>query len=415
MNIIITPVGSAGDVHPFVGLGLELQRRGHHVTLAVCGYFEDLVRRVGLEYVEFGTKDEFLAATNHPDLWSPTRAFSHIFHTGIARGMRQQYELIEQLATPGDTVVIGSCLGFGARIAQEKLGVPLITVHIQPVVMWSAYESPVLPKMIVSNEIAPRWLRRLQYWIGETFFIDRAACPQTNAFRRELGLPPMKKTTRWWHSPQCVIGLFPAWYGPVQPDWPPNVHLTHFPLWDEREVTEIPREVDEFLAAGDPPIVFTPGSAMRFGTSFFQAAVDACRQLKRRGILVSRFTEHIPADLPDTIRHFDYVPFSVLLPQVAAIVHHGGIGTTAQGLAAGIPHLIMPMAHDQPDNAARLKRFGVGDWLLPAKFHGPAVSAKLQPLLNSTDVHQACAQVASRFAGRNGIEEASDVIEQIFP
>ena len=411
MHFLLSPIGSAGDVHPIVGIGIELRRRGHQVTMMVCEYFEPLVRRVGLEYVELGTREEFLESIEHPDLWDPARAFEHVFRKGIEPAMRQQYRRIEERWVPQETVVLASCLGFGARIAQEKLGVPTVTYHCQPAVVWSEYESPELPMAIIPNALAPRWLRRLQFWLGEKLIIDRVARPETNSFRAELGLPPMRKTVRWWHSPELVVGLWPEWYAPIQADWPKNVVLTHFPLWDERGVTSAPRELELFLQGGDPPLVFTPGSAMRFGRPFFEAAVEACRLLKRRGLLLSRFGENIPADLPEEIRHFEYVPFSELLPRSDALVHHGGIGTTAQGLAAGIPQLIMPLAHDQPDNAARLRRLGVGDSLLPSAFHGPEVANRLNSLLTSTATRTACDDVAARFRERSGIREAADAIE----
>jgi UDP:flavonoid glycosyltransferase YjiC (YdhE family) len=133
--------------------------------------------------------------------------------------------------------------------------------------------------------------------------------------------------------------------------------------------------------------------------------------LKRRGILLTQFAEQVPPSLPAGVRHFAYVPFSRLLPRAAALIHHGGIGTTAQGLRAGIPHLVMPMAHDQPDNAARLKRLGVGDWLKPAAFRGPAVAARLQRLLTDDTIPPACREVAARFHGVDPAAEACRVIE----
>src|SRR5262249_32355180 len=148
--------------------------------------------------------------------------------------------------------------------------------------------------------------------------------------------------------------LFPEWFGPPQPDWPPNVTMTSFPLFDERGLAELPTDVETFLAAGTPPIVFTPGSAMKQGRAFFTTAVEACVRLGRRGVLLTRFGEQVPPSWPEGIRHFEYVPFSQVFPRAAAVVHHGGIGTTSQCLAAGVPQLIMHMAHDQPDNAARI-------------------------------------------------------------
>jgi UDP:flavonoid glycosyltransferase YjiC (YdhE family) len=136
-------------------------------------------------------------------------------------------------------------------------------------------------------------------------------------------------------------------------------------------------ELERFLAAGEKPIAFTPGSAMQFGQSFFRESAKACELLNRRGILLSRHREHIPVDLPPTVRHFDYAPFSRILPRCAALVHHGGIGTTSQALAAGVPQLIMPMAHDQFDNAHRVARLGAGDVIKRRNYRAKAAAAKL--------------------------------------
>jgi UDP:flavonoid glycosyltransferase YjiC (YdhE family) len=258
----------------------------------------------------------------------------------------------------------------------------------------------------------PRWLQRLQYRIGEQFFIDPVVCPSLNALRRELGLPPVRKITRWWHSRSCVVCVFPDWYCRPQPDWPDNLIQTDFLLWDERTEEGLPQEVEAFLAAGDPPIAFTPGSANLFGEKFFESAVNACRRLGRRGVLLTRFSEQIPDPLPASVMHSRYAPFSLLLPRAAAFVHHGGIGSTAQGLAAGAPQLIMPLAHDQFDNAARVKRFGVGDWLKPARFSGAVVAKKLDSLLSSQKAATACDRLAQRMTRRDGAARTAAAIEE---
>ncbi len=409
LKIALFPLGSAGDVHPFVGLGQALKARGHDVSIMVNGYFQELVDRVGLEFIPLGTADEFSSIIDDPDLWHPNRSFGCVFRHGISRAIREQYNVIAERYADGRTLLLGNCLGFGVRIAQEKFGLPLITVHCQPAPLWSEHESPTLPNLPAK---APRWLKRWMFWIGERLVIDRVACPVTNTFRGEIGLGPIRNTAHWWHSPDGVLCLFPEWYAPRQPDWPSPLWFSQFPLWDESQVRPLQGEVEAFLDAGDRPVVLAPGSANCQAGSFFEAGADACQRLGRRGILLTVFPEQIPKRLPETVRHFDYVPFSRVLPRAAALVHHGGIGTTSQGLRAGVAHLVMPMAHDQPDNAARLKRLGVGDWLKPSKFRGPAVAERLDALLNSTEVARHRREVAGRFAPIVPFEEACRVVER---
>ncbi len=164
-----------------------------------------------------------------------------------------------------------------------------------------------------------------------------------------------------------------------------------------------------------PPVVFTPGSAMKHGRDFFRVAIEACQRRGGRGLLLARYAAQIPSDLPAGIRHFSYIPFSQVLPRCAAVVHHGGIGTTAQGLAAGIPQLVMPMAHDQPDNAARLERLGVGHGLRPKRFQTPAVVQLLDELLNSSQVTARCREVAAWTRQGDPLGDACRVLEEAAP
>lgn len=413
-NMLLMPVGSHGDVHPFVALGKALQARGHDVTLLTSAYFASLANKAGLPFVGIGTEADFQACLDHPDMWHPTRGFRAVAEWGVLPWMRTAYQLVQERFVPGRTVVVSSGLGFGPRLAQEKLGVPLATIHLQPSFLYSKHAPPHLAPSAARPWLFPRWVRRCLFWIGYRYVIDPILAPQTNAFRAELGLPPVRGfLNRWAHSPQCVIGLFPEWFGPPQPDWPPNVTLTSFPLFDERGLAELPSEVEEFLAAGAQPIVFTPGSAMKQGKDFFRAATEACVLLKRRGLLLTRFPEQVPSQLPDGIRHFEYVPFSQVFARSAAVVHHGGVGTTAQALAAGVPQLIMPMAHDQPDNAERVRRLGVGRSLAPKFFRARAAAHALAELTGSPKVAERCRSVAAKLTGADPLGAACRAIEAL--
>ncbi|MCE9547727.1 MAG: glycosyltransferase [Planctomycetia bacterium] len=411
LDVLLIPLGSAGDVHPFIGLALTLRNRGHKVTVATNPHFAPLAQRLGLEFEPVGTLDEYDIVTRNPDLWHPTRGFKMVVRYAMLGTMRQLYELVRRRYVPGRSVVVTQATALGARIARDKLGVPLVTVHLQPAVVRSVYESPLLPPLLLGPKV-PRWFKRFQFYLTDRLLIDPLLGPEVNAFRAELGLPPVRRLLGpWWNSPDRVIGLFPDWYARLQPDWPQKSVLTNFPLWDETESRETPPGLEQFLAAGEPPVVFTPGSAMRVGADFFAAAVEACQILKRRGLLLSQFRDHLPAQLPATVAHFDYVPFSQVLPRAAAIVHHGGIGTVAQSFAAGVPQIIMPMAHDQPDNAARVERLGVGRSLPPKNFRGPQLAAELEQLLSPPQVRERCRELATRLKGCNGLELAADEVE----
>ena len=229
----------------------------------------------------------------------------------------------------------------------------------------------------------PGWLKSLLYWVGDCWIVDPLVKPVVNEFRGSLGLPPVRRIIgHWIHSPQRIIGLFPEWYG-KSADWPEQMRLADFVRFDQAGAVPLSPELEAFLNAGDKPIAFSFGSAMRHGKPYFEAAVEACRILGKRGLILAKGKEQVPEKLPDSVLHVDYAPFSEVFPRCAAVVHHGGIGTCAQGLAAGVPQLIMPLSFDQPDNARRLERLGVRARLWPCRFTGKNVAAELFRLLDS--------------------------------
>ena len=403
------PVGSAGDVHPHVGIGLALKRRGHDVSVLTSAWFEPLFARVGLPLVPIGTAGDYHRYLKHPGLWRHHRALGVIGEairphaTEIARALQDQ-------AAGDPPLLVAHPLAFGARAAQEALGLRLVTLHLQAAVFVSEHEPPVPHVWLRSVNRWPLPVKRLLVAAGDRLS-DRALTPVVDDVCAEFGLPPARNVVReWWHSPHRVIGLFPDWYAAVQPDWPPQTRLTGFPLYDESDATPLAPELDRWLDAGEPPVVFAPGTANRQAARFFRAGVDACLRLGRRGLLLTRFAEQIPDPLPPGVRHAEYTPFGSLLSRAAALVHHGGIGTAAQALRAGCPQSVMPMAFDQPDNAVRLQRLGVGRYLRPSRFTGLAVARDLDALLDSEDVASACRAVASRFEGIDPVAETCDLI-----
>jgi rhamnosyltransferase subunit B len=171
-------------------------------------------------------------------------------------------------------------------------------------------------------------------------------------------------------------------------------------------------EVSRFLESGPPPVLLTPGSANMHAADFLEAGLEACRRLGLRALVVTPFKEQLPKQLPAGSGHFDFVAFSLAFPRCAAVVHHGGIGTCAQGMAAGVPQLIMAMAHDQPDNGWRLRHLGVGDYLYPRKFTAATVTETLHRLTNSPAVGNACCQVRERMREQMPAERVAELLEQ---
>ncbi|MBI1353701.1 MAG: glycosyltransferase [Acidobacteria bacterium] len=411
-RVLIVALGSGGDVYPLLALGRELRARGHEVAMATTSDFESAVVDAGLEYSAIGDDLSRRETEQDPDLWKFPQGVKILFGR-LTDAVPPTYQFIADRYEPGRTVVVSNFLAFGARVAREKLGVPLATVHLSPVMLRSLHAQPgrvVDPKRLW----LVRPLRRVFTFLMDRYLFDPVLSPRLNAFRSDLGLPPHSRWMKSWiHSPDLVLGLFPEWFAERQPDWPACTALTGFPLADVSAQPELAPEVEEFLGAGEPPIVFTFGTAMAFGREFFEASVEACRRLVRRGLLLTRFDEQVPSHLPADVQRFRYVPLGRLLPRAAALVHHGGVGTMAQALAAGCPQLITPMNFDQPDNAARVEALGVGLRLRPKDYSAARAAAKLEDLLHSAHIAEKSRKIAARFQSENPVERSCERIESL--
>jgi UDP:flavonoid glycosyltransferase YjiC (YdhE family) len=223
-------------------------------------------------------------------------------------------------------------------------------------------------------------------------------------------LSPVRRIFRWWLSPDLVIGLFPPWYAAAQPDWPPQLRLAGFGRFDGAQES-LPDDVRTFCQAGLPPIAFTLGTGMKHAADFFRTAVAACDTLGARGLLLTKYPDMIPPNLAARVRHCAFAPFRELLPLCRAIVHHGGIGTTAAALEAGCPQLVLPLAWDQPDNAARVAKLGVGLTLGLRHRSSKQLSRALAQLADP-EVANRCRAIASQADEQDGLQLSAEWIEE---
>jgi rhamnosyltransferase subunit B len=407
------PFGTAGDVYPLTGIGVELKKRGHAVTVITHSHFHDLIPRFGLNYVDLDDSAGYCETMNHPDHWDPKRGLKIDARFLLGDSMRKHYAAIEKLYVPGETVAVTSHGGYGVRIAQDKLGIPVVSAHITPCLIRSVarpFTQPVADWTL--RLMLFRFERDLYFRFVDRFLADPLLGPEINKFRDELGLPPVRRIIhRWIHSPHCILGLFPRWLAePIPDDWP-KIQFTGFPFFDEADCA-LPDDAEQFLRAGDPPIVFTPGTGVAHANHFFEAAIYACERLKKRALFLTKFLEQLPAKLPESIRHYPFLPLSQTLPRSAALVSHGGIGTAAQALRAGIPQLTMPMSYEQPENSRRFSRMGIARSLSPNRFHGPAVTEHLDYLLNNPEATEKCRALAATFPQGNPVKSTCDALEE---
>jgi UDP:flavonoid glycosyltransferase YjiC (YdhE family) len=406
MHVLLLSAGTAGNMLPFIGLGKALRARGHDVTLIASGASTDVAASEGLGFTELDAPEARHDLPGSASAAMRKPGFLSTLGPHAVRHMRRVYRLIAERYVPGETLVVAQSWLFGARLAQEKLGVPLATVYLQPLLFGSVHDPTGLPRW------TPRWVPRLLNGLVHRL-VDQGLAPAINRFRAELGLRQVPRPVMgWWRSPEMVIGFFPAWYSAPQPDWPAQAVLGSFLLYDGPS-WQSPPELEDFLAEGEPPLVFSQAWLIEDAKDYFTTSVAVARDLGRRAVLLTSHPEQLPRPLPPGIRYFGFVPLSALLPRAAALVHHGGMGTIGQALAAGVPQITVPRILDQFDNSRRLLRLGVSALVRSAAYRPATITGLLRDLLSSPEVAERCRDYAARLRQDRPFEKVCLALEQL--
>ena len=422
-RVLISVFGSTGDVHPFLAVGRELVRRGHDVACHANPTFERKVRGAGLEFVPLGTAEEYDDALRDRRLMHRTRASRFLLGELVARAVPEMVEFVRQRHRPGDTIVIASATAVGAILAGDLYRLPTTFVHLAPASMPSERDPPTL-------HLVPRWLPRAigpAVWRVADHLYDGWLAETVNGVRAEHGLPPVRRllTRYFFRMPELRVGLFPDWFASPPGDWPEPTELLGFTFQDsdlgrpDDDPEPLDGDLETFLTA-DPasrPIVVSLGTANRHSGCVYDAAIEAGARLGRRVLVLTPFTDDLPDPLPSHVMHAAYAPFSRVLPEGAVLVHHGGVGTTAQSLRAGIPQVIVPRAYDQHDNAERVARLGCGVGMPQQLATASRLTTTIADLLASEEVARACERATARFHddphGERVVRRFGDMIEDL--
>ena len=404
-HVLVVAVGTAGDTYPFLRIARELLARGHRVTLLGLQVHATAAARAGVSFHGLGTEEDYRATLDHPDVWHPRKGFGVLW-----AGMRDHIDALSQAlaALPaGERVVmLAHPLALtGAALARAgRPGLRIVAAWLAPANLRSVHD----PLLIGPLRI-PRWLPlSWRHWLWrrvDAAAIDPVAVPDINAANGREGLPAIRHFIDHLQGvADAHLTLFPAWFAPTPPDWPQPLVEGAFPLYDPNLEASLPPELEQFLLDGAPPVVFTPGSGNRQASRWLERAVRAAQHGGRRALLLTPHREQVPQRLPPDVLWLPYVPLRPLLPRAAALVHHGGIGTTAEALRAGVPQLIIPLAYDQFDNGARVEALAAGRMLAGIRARPRAIAGALREMLASDAIRAGCArasQLAAADAGRD--------------
>lgn len=424
LGVDIVTAGSHGDVHPFLGIGAELARRGHRVRVFVHPVFGPAVAAAGLDHVPVGGDVDYQSVLEHPDLFHPWKGSAFVFAHLIDGARRARAVLRAELSRVRPHVVLAHHTCLGVRWICEELGLPRVVAHLAPMI-WFSRRDPVPPIQPAPGALW-RGVARIATPLVERL-LARYVDARLAALRRELGLPPERDSFRRdTFDGAASLGLWSRHFRAPQSDDPERSTTCGFVFHDDSPpmpsaATEPGASntlgalgaLEPFLASGPPPIVFSLGSAASHQPgSFYELATAACVELGVRGVLVTAAGRGTPTRLPESVRAVGYVPFSRLLPRAAAFVHHGGIGTTAQGLRAGVPALVVALAHDQFNNGVRVVELGAGRMVSKGRLTQRRLVKELARLLGEPRFRAAASRVAAGIASEDGAAAAASAVER---
>ena len=417
MRIVLSNIGTFGDINPLIAIALELKQRGHTPVMALPAVYAPKIVPLGLEFHSL-----------RPDI-DPTNTMLVEMVYDVNKGtetglrkflfpvLRETYaDLLDAATKPAraDLLLLGE-LNYAGPLVAEVTGIPWASYVLAPFSFFSAFDPPVLPpypKLARADKVVPgmgRGIKRLAR------FVTRKWPEPIYELRRELGLPmgpnPIFDAK---HSPNLVLALFSRVLGVEQKDWPANVLISGFCFYDaDAGNAALPPHLEKFVAAGEPPVVFTLGSAavLAAGDFYEQSARAAMRLGVRAVLLIGADPRNRPQQaLPDSICLAEYAPYSALFPRAKLVVHQGGVGTTAQCLRAGRPMLIMPYSHDQPDNARRMRRLGVARAIQRSSYKPWRVARAVRAMLAEPEYEQNAQSAARQMAQEDGVKTACDAL-----
>jgi rhamnosyltransferase subunit B len=411
-RIVVTTIGSLGDLHPKIAIALELRDRGHDVIFATHKGYQPKIEALGFEFHEMrpdGTADPLEIAR----MTDKRTGSEYVVRNWLLPNLRDTYTDLMSVAKAADFMIAGEIV-YAAPLVAETLGMRWATSALSPFSLISAYDPSVIAFLPFLAKFRGLGVPTNRGIIQLLKAVTQSWTEPIHQLRAELGLPKRSGNPIIddKFSPYLVLALFSSVLAKPQPDWAENTVVTGFTFYDSTQnQPELSPKLQQFLDVGEPPLVFTLGSAAvgNAGT-FYLESIKTATQLNRRAVLL--VGENAPPDdLSKDIFVTNYAPYSQIFPRACAIVHQGGIGTTAQALQAGRPTLIMPYTYDQPDNASRVQRLGTSRTIPREQYSASRVAKELGELLKNSSYTAKAAEIGRIVQAENGVGVACDAIE----
>jgi sterol 3beta-glucosyltransferase len=416
MKILVACVGSRGDVQPYVALGAGLQQAGHEVTIAADPAFRDFIAKTGLAFAEAKANPQKALEKDIKQLGNNPLQ--------VLRFLSQQFQRVSEehfrdmlAAAAGVEAIVYSNLAFAGLHVAEALGIPVIATSLQPIVATRAYPysiSPILPEWFPFKGV----YNKLSYLSTRLFL--RLVFKPTNVCRKKiLNLPPIA----WKYYQRLDFGAYPFLYGysahvlPKPDDWPDTQHVTGYWFLKGQADWQPPGDLSAFLDADEPPVYIGFGSMVdQEAEDLTRLVVDALAMAGQRAVLLGGWANLGGADLPASIFKVDDIPHEWLFRRVKAVVHHGGAGTTAAGLRAGKPSVIVPFFSDQPFWGWRVQKLGAGPRPIPRKKLTPQRLAQaIASAVQDQDIRSRAEELGEKLRAEDGVANAVDLINALLP
>lgn len=414
MKISIAAAGTRGDVQPYVALGKGLHDAGHSVRVLSSDDFASLITDAGLEFCSSGASVE--SVIQSPE-WRDTIETGNFIKI-MARMSKEMKKRAQGMAADlpgmleGSDLVVGGVGGIGGAFsAADKLSIPTIQAYVFPTEPTREFSSPLTPNLPLGALLNPLSFQIMRQMLWQTGRI------MDTTVRKSLGM-----------KPASVFGPFgslkkrrvPALYGysqhvlPRPSDWDATHHVTGYWYLDAAPDWTPPADLLDFLNAGRPPVYIGFGSmGNRNPEETTRLILQAVKMSGQRAVLASGWGGMSKADLPESVYMLSSVPHSWLFPRMAAVVHHGGAGTTAAGLRAGVPSIIVPFFGDQGFWGARIAALGVGTApIARKKLTAERLAAAITQAVSDPGMRKRAADLGQKIRTEDGIGRAVKLIGQ---